>query len=199
MVDLVSFFNERPHNLKFLDFGMGWGKWCLMAKAFGCQVYGLELSESRIAYAKKHGITVLAKEHLLQHEFDYINTDQVFEHIPEPLETLKELIECLKLNGIIKISVPNGNKIEQVLESMDWNAKKGQRNSLNAVAPLEHINCFKTKAIKLMASQSGLELTEIPKVRQHYKSKIDFIKKTIKEFTKNKQESTTLYFKKIKN
>ena len=145
IINLVSFFNKRPSNLQFLDFGMGWGKWCLMARAFGCKVYGLELSKTRIAYAKKNGLQVLSLGELLNHKFDYINTDQVFEHIPNPLDTLKSLLNSLKPNGIIKISVPNGNIINQKLEIMDWYAPKGSINSLNVVAPLEHINCFKTK------------------------------------------------------
>jgi len=196
VVDLISYFKETPNNLTFLDFGMGWGKWCLMAKAFGCKVYGLELSEARIAYAKSNGLDVLKNTDLSKYEFDYINTDQVFEHIPKPLETLQDLIQCLKPNGVIKISVPNGNTIEKVLEHMDWNAKKGESNSLNAVAPLEHINCFKSQTIKKLASQCDLELIEIPKARKQYKSKTDFVKKSIKEVTKSKGESTTLFYKK---
>ena len=92
IVDLVSFFKKQPSALKFLDFGMGWGKWCLVAKAFGCEVYGLELSEARIDYAKKNGIEVLNELELANFEFDYINTDQVFEHIPKPQKTREELL-----------------------------------------------------------------------------------------------------------
>lgn len=195
MVDLVSFFKKQPSDLKLLDFGMGWGKWCLMAKAFGCEVYGLELSEARIAYANKNGIEVLNQSDLSNHKFDYINTDQVFEHIPNPKETLQELLKSLKPNGIIKISVPNGNSIDEVLTHMNWNAKKGEPNSLNAVAPLEHINCFKTKTILTLAKQFDLQEIDIPRSKINYKSKKDFIKKSLKPIKAKNKSSITLYFK----
>lgn len=197
LLDLVSFFNKPPNNLEYLDFGMGWGKWCLMAKAFGCQVYGLELSKERIAYAKRNGIKVLDETDLNTHQFDYINTDQVFEHIPNPLQVLHDLVALLKPEGIIKISVPNGNQVEHLLETMDWSAKKGHQNSLNVVAPLEHINCFKTKTIMILAEACNLELIEVPRARQNYRSKTDFLKKLIKKMIRTKPKSTNLYFRKI--
>ena len=86
---LFSFFKKPPIELQFLDFGMGWGKWCQMAKAFGCQVYGLELSKARIKYASSLGISVLSNEELNHYKFDYINADQVFEHITNPKNTLQ--------------------------------------------------------------------------------------------------------------
>ncbi|MFD2916263.1 class I SAM-dependent methyltransferase [Psychroserpens luteus] len=196
MVDIISFFKKQPSDLKLLDFGMGWGKWCLMAKAFGCNVFGLELSEARITYAQKNGIIVLSEAELSNHEFDYINTDQVFEHIPNPKETLQVLLKILKPNGVIKISVPDGNAIDEVLKHMNWNAKKGELNSLNAVAPLEHINCFKTKTILTLAKQFDLQEIDIPRSKTNYKSKKDFIKKSLKALTTKNKRSTTLYFKK---
>jgi len=196
MINLVSFFNKRPIDLHVLDFGMGWGKWCLMANAFGCNAYGMELSEARIAYAEQRGIKVLSFNELPDNAYDYINTDQVFEHIPNPAKTLQDLLKSLKPNGVIKISVPNGNTIEDVMRIMDWKAPKGHAHSLNAVAPLEHINCFKTKTINMLAEKYNLIPVEIPDVRHHYKSKMDFIKKSIKRAFKKKKATTTLFFKK---
>jgi 2-polyprenyl-3-methyl-5-hydroxy-6-metoxy-1,4-benzoquinol methylase len=195
IIDIISFFKKQPSELRLLDFGMGWGKWCLMAKAFGCNVYGLELSEARIDYAEKNGIEVLSEVELTNHEFDYINTDQVFEHIPNPNETLQGLLKRLKPDGVIKISVPNGNSIDEVLKHMDWNAKKVEPNSLNAVAPLEHINCFKTKTILTLAKQFDLQEIDIPRSKINYKSKKDFIKKSLKPIKTKNKSSITLYFK----
>ncbi|WP_298903228.1 class I SAM-dependent methyltransferase [uncultured Psychroserpens sp.] len=196
IIDLITFFKRKPIDLKVLDFGMGWGKWCLMAKAFGCQVYGLELSKARIDYAQKNGITVLNEAELANHKFDFINTDQVFEHVPNPKATLETLLEKLAINGVIKISVPNGNGVNEVLKHMNWTAKKGSANSLNMVAPLEHINCFKTQTILALAEQFNLYEVQIPRSKTYYKSKKDFIKKSLKIFTAKKKPSTVLFFKK---
>ena len=67
---------------------MGWGNWLLAAKALGVSVFGPQLSEERVKYAKKNGITVITWDEIQGSNFDYINTDQGFEHLPQPLETL---------------------------------------------------------------------------------------------------------------
>ena len=67
-----------------------------MAKGFGCESYGTELSEERIKYASSNGIKVIAWNEIPKHSFNFINTEQVFEHIPNPLDTLIYLKDALK-------------------------------------------------------------------------------------------------------
>lgn len=167
IMQLVAYFGKDPNELTFLDFGMGWGKWLRMAKAFSCDAYGVELSKRRIEYAKSNGVEVLSWDELPKHQFDLINTEQVFEHIPQPLDTLMYLKRSLKHDGIIKISVPNGSVMGRRLKVMDWTASKGSRNSLNPVAPLEHINCFDRGAIIRMADIVGLETVYLPILSQY--------------------------------
>ena len=125
-------------------------------------VYGTELSQARIEYAKASGIKVITWEDIPNYRFDFINTEQVFEHLSEPMETLVHLKRALKPGGMIKISVPNGWDIKRRLRIADWIAPKGFRNSLNPVAPLEHINCFNHEVIVKMASRIGLKLEALP-------------------------------------
>lgn len=162
VMQLIAFFKKVPSELKFYDFGMGWGNWARMAKAFGCDSYGTELSPSRIEYAKSHGIKIIGSDEVPEHQFDFINTEQVVEHIPQPLETIFHLKKSLKPSGLLKISVPNGDDIKRRLRVMDWTAPKGSKNSLNPVSPLEHINCFNRSAIIRMANLVGLEPVRFP-------------------------------------
>lgn len=154
--NVINHFDLPTSNLKFLDFGSGWGEWCSFAKSYGCEAFGCELSQSRIDHSLKLGVPILNWEEISNHQFDFINTEQVFEHIPNPLETLKYLVKSLKPNGVIKISVPNGGNIKNILSIMDWGAEKGTFNSLNAVAPLEHINCFSEFSLIKMAEKIKL-------------------------------------------
>ncbi len=158
----IAYFDKRPSELQFFDFGMGWGKWCRMAKAFGCNIYGAEVSKARIDYAKSQGIKVISWDDIPNHRFDFVNMEQVLEHIPEPFETLLYLKKSLKPEGLIKISVPNGSDIKNRLRVSDWAASKGSRNSLNAVSPLEHINCFDHGSLIKMADLAGFEKIKIP-------------------------------------
>jgi len=157
IMSVIAFLGREPRDLAFLDFGMGWGRWCRMAQAFGCHAAGTELSPARIENARKLGIEVVTWEEIPNREFDFINSEQVFEHIPEPMETLRHLTRALKPGGLVKIGVPEGSGIKKKLRVGHWSAAKKSKNSLNPVSPLEHINCFKRSTILQMADLAGLE------------------------------------------
>jgi 2-polyprenyl-3-methyl-5-hydroxy-6-metoxy-1,4-benzoquinol methylase len=162
LMGIISYLNKTPSSLRFFDFGMGWSQWALLTKAFGCESYGTELSVERIKYAESNGIKVIMWDEIPKHSFDFINTEQVFEHIAEPLQTLRHLGKALKTDGIVKISVPPANDIGRLLKIMDWKSPKGSRNSLNLVAPLEHINLFRRSSLVKMAEEAGMEEVSIP-------------------------------------
>jgi SAM-dependent methyltransferase len=167
IMQLIAHFKTAPSLLNIFDFGMGLGQWALMAKAFGCNAFGLELTKERVESAKCNGISVIEWDDIPACQFDFINTEQVFEHLSEPLSTLVHLAKSLKPNGIIKISVPTANNIEKRLKLMDWSATKSSKYSLNPVAPLEHINFFRRKSILKMASLAGLKEVYIPVIKQY--------------------------------
>lgn len=162
VMQIVAWMPRRPGGLRVLDHGMGWGKWALMCKAFGCRASGTELSPTRIAYAKSNGIDVIAWDDLPNHRFDFINTEQVFEHLPDVLGTLKHLRRALDRGGLIKVSVPNAHDIDRRLEKLDWAAPVESSDSLNAVAPLEHINCIRRTSFATMAERAGMVEVEMP-------------------------------------
>lgn len=167
IMQMIAYFKKVPSSLSFFDFGMGWGKWIFMAKAFGCDAYGSELSEERRKYAASNGIKVIEWSDIPNHQFDFINTDQVFEHIANPLETLLHLKKALKYEGLIKLNVPTANDVERRLKIMDWDSQKGTKNSLNPVAPLEHINFFRRRSLVKMANVASMEEVFIP-IRLQY-------------------------------
>jgi hypothetical protein len=105
IVQMLAYLGKPPASIKVLDFGMGWGRWALMAKAFGCEVYGVELSGQRIEHAQANGISIIHWQDTLNYEFDIINTDQVFEHLADPVEILTQLKQSLKPGGLLKICV----------------------------------------------------------------------------------------------
>jgi len=154
---ILTEFKKKPSDLSFLDFGMGWGNWAKTVASFGVNSFGVEISEERIENAKKYGIKNLKLDDLKENSFDFINTDQVFEHISDPKSIIEKLSKSLKKGGILRICVPDGNSIHEKLKVMDWASPKGHKNSLNVVAPLEHINCFTTTSLIDLAKNSGLQ------------------------------------------
>ena len=91
----------KSAQLSFLDFGMGWADFLIQAKKAGVSCYGSELSNERIEYASKKGIEIVSYEDIPNFQFDYIHTQQVFEHLCYPLEFLKTLVSSLRVGGII--------------------------------------------------------------------------------------------------
>ena len=148
---------RRDRPLRALDFGMGWGDWCLMARAFGCEVVGSERSPSRMANAEKNGLPTIDWDDIPGSRFYLVNCDQVLEHVVAPLEILKHLASALAPDGLLKVSVPDGADLHRRLEKGDWMAPEGSPDSLLSITPLQHINCFTHASLVAMCARAGLE------------------------------------------
>jgi SAM-dependent methyltransferase len=166
----LSYLGRAESRLSVLDFGMGWGEWCLMAKAFGCQVSGLDSSPSRLAHARANGIPVVGWEELPHVHFDFINCEQVLEHLNQPYETLEQLGRSLQPRGLLKLSVPDGGNIKRRLAWGNWAAGEGHPESLLSVTPLQHINCFPRASLLRIARRAGLRPARIPLSHQYASS-----------------------------
>jgi SAM-dependent methyltransferase len=157
---------KRPSEIAVLDFGMGWGRWPRLAAAFGMDAYGIELSRHQSEYASSQGVKVLTLEELPPARFDFVNTEQVFEHLVDPRGTLQALARSLAPGGWLKIAVPDASGIAQRLERPDWSSR-----ALNPVAPLEHLNAFGGRALEELGRQAGLRLAR-PPLAAYYASTI---------------------------
>ncbi len=148
---LSALLNQRPDQSRILEYGMGWGYWSRMAQAHGFDVVGFELSKQRSEYARQMGVTVIDALPESCAEFDCVYANQVFEHLPDPVQTLGHLCRQLKPEGIVYLRVPDGRKVAAAL------AKRGWSPELDAIHPLEHINCFTRKTLIGLASKAGLK------------------------------------------
>ena len=146
---------ERP---RALDFGMGWGYWSLVAKNQGVAVTGLELSQRRQRHARELGIDVIDELPTAGDCYDIIYASQVFEHLPDPLATLQELVARLSPQGVIYLRVPDGRGI---VDTLSW---RGWIPELDAIHPLEHINCFTRQTLIKLGANAGLKIVSAPLV-----------------------------------
>ncbi len=135
------------NDIKFLDFGGGWGDFSICAKALGCDVFLYELSTERISNALSHGIPCLSSEDLGNHKnsFDFILLNQVLEHIPNPKKLIEDVYLLLKSGGLMVVSVPNANKSLNIIEKGPFQ-------------PLEHINCFTPNSLKKIVEKSNFTI-----------------------------------------
>ncbi|MFN8449211.1 MAG: class I SAM-dependent methyltransferase [Anaerolineae bacterium] len=184
---IAELLRKPPHDVTVLDFGMGWGYWCLMAKSFGYRTYGAELSETRVQYATANGISVLNLDTVSAGQFDFINSEQVFEHIPQPLMMLRTLVTTLKPSGVIRISVPDSERSVSQLASPDWKPAK------DAFHPLEHINSFTHTSLIELGRRAGLRpLESVPPIYFGVLSRRQAVRRLVNR--RKPPQSTTLYF-----
>lgn len=156
---IISLFNKPASDLRLLDFGMGWGQLCQIAKCMGIDVYGIDHSPVNIDYAKRCGIKTVDIKEVKNMEFDFINTDQVFEHLTDPLRELRLLEKGLAQNGIIKISVPRTWFVKRIVKKgvkAELFNLKDAYFTLNSIAPLQHLNGFNHRSIVKMGERAGL-------------------------------------------
>ncbi len=82
--------------------------------------------------------------------FECLYANQVFEHLPEPAATLQQLCARLTADGLVYLRVPDGRGVVEQL------ARRGWSPALDAIHPLEHINCFTRKTLIELAAGAGL-------------------------------------------
>ena len=105
----------KKNNLyKFLDFGCGIGSHSIVMASEGLKTTLFDVSEDLVNYAKwrmEHrnfsAEYMSGAPNTLTGEYDFILALDVLEHIPDPYETLKLLINRLSPNGILCVSVPS--------------------------------------------------------------------------------------------
>lgn len=190
---LKNYFKDQ--NLNVLDYGAGWGSWVRSVKDNCHKIYGLEFSKKRVSFLKKNNIKIMTFKKLTKckNVLDFINIEQVFEHLDSLNYTLKILKRATKKKCILQISVPN-SKILFKKNFRDNLIKKGPAQ------PLEHLNSFTPKSLnKLLNKHSFKKISIFELIKMFFKG-FNFKIGNLRSFSKivfYNLNSTTLIVKKI--
>ncbi|UOR04859.1 class I SAM-dependent methyltransferase [Hymenobacter aerilatus] len=115
-----------PRKGKLLDYGCGTGHFVAAAKADGWQVHGLEPNpRAREEAIGRVGANVGTPEDLSKlpvGSFDAITLWHVLEHVHTLNETLRQLIQLLKPEGVLILAVPNVESLDAQHYRQDWAA-----------------------------------------------------------------------------
>jgi len=171
---LTSLLAGAPSQMRVLEFGMGWGYWSRMAQAHGLDVTGYEMASERRDYARAMGVKVVAELPAPGAHFDCLYANQVFEHLPDPAASLRELCARLAPGGLVYIRVPDGRGIGERLARQGWSPE------LDAIHPLEHINCFTRKTLIELGAGEGLKPLN-PPLRLHWGSFLSGLRREISD------------------
>ena len=178
-ITFIQNFHDKK-NLNILDFGAGWGTWLLAIKKQCPNIFALELSSSRRKFLKNKKIKLVNLNNTSNYKsfFHVIKLEQVLEHVANLDRVILNLKKILIKGGILSIGVPNGKK---EINKNVITIKKGP------IQPLEHLNCFNNKSLKLCLKKNGfrpISLFEIiitfVKMKKYIYQNIYFVLRTIK-------------------
>lgn len=117
----LSKIREYKDSGRILDVGCGYGFFLKLVRDSDWESYGVEISEKTANYARqKLGLNVfrgnLREAKFEDRFFDVVTFWYVLEHVPDPLEQLREANRVLKEGGLVIVRVPNMNvRIDRIL------------------------------------------------------------------------------------
>lgn len=181
---IKGIFKKKNDEISILDFGAGWGFWLNHFKNQNFDVNAFEISKTRIDYMRKNKIYIIDNLEKITKKFDFIYTEETFEHIPKPKNTLMLLSELLKNDGFLLVRFPSNFLFK-------FKLKKTYKPKNDCAHPLEHINLFKRSSFREMVKETNLKIID-------FKSIFNFsIKNVLKDF-KNLLYFDSILLKKIK-
>lgn len=155
----LRIFENLCSGRKFLDIGSGPGYMLKTAQDKGWDVLGIEPSGDAAEYSRSLGVKV-DKDFFTYEKakkfgkFDAINLALVLEHVPEPIELLKQIKMMLKPDGVLCVISPNDyNHLQLVL-------REEHRYQPWWVVPKHHLNYFNFDSIKQLLKSVGFEIKD---------------------------------------
>ena len=150
----------KPYRL--VDVGCACGQFLSHCHGKDCVGFGVETSRTQVQFIRDHlgietfcGTTGDMKN--FQHIFDVTHMAHTLEHVPNPLETLDELISITKPGGILFIEVPNVASLKNYFDHLcaRWGLRK---NTWKPGDFPEHMVEFTTDTLRKVMKKKGLEI-----------------------------------------
>ena len=145
-------FRHVPKNVRVLDIGCGCCETLGYHKTRGCEVFGVEINEVAQKVADRYGFNVhiglFDPSHYEPESFDYVTMDEVFEHLVDPLKTLREVHRILKPGGFFIANAPNPKSLARLIFGKRW-------ASLHLPY---HRHFYSRRAIEILSNESGFSV-----------------------------------------
>jgi SAM-dependent methyltransferase len=108
--DIVQRF-ARVKTGRFLDVGCGAGGVLGVAQSRGWEAFGQEISDWAVEQARKQGYEIinalLLEAQFPENHFDAVAMFDVLEHLPSPVDYIREVHRILKPGGVLVVETPN--------------------------------------------------------------------------------------------
>ncbi|MBP1647571.1 MAG: putative SAM-dependent methyltransferase [Bacteroidetes bacterium] len=155
LLEPVRALNANPGG-RFLDLGCATGQVLLVAREYGWQAAGVELSAWAAERARKKGFDVytgtLEEARYAEGSMDVVTMFDVIEHIPDPRATLREIRRILRPGGALVLQTPNAD---------GFGARVLYRSRSMIVQPDAHLILFSPSGIRRMLEQEGFDVARL--------------------------------------
>jgi cyclopropane fatty-acyl-phospholipid synthase-like methyltransferase len=147
---------------RLLDVGCGRGNFLTIARDYGFDVRGIDISDRAVEYAQKQfnlRVDVATLDDLARTEnrFDVITLWHVLEHFVDPFKHLQQVRSLLNEGGICVIEVPNLNSLKFRIARQKWHGGNH---------PLYHRTFFSTGTLRNALAKTGF--SELHRLRITY-------------------------------
>jgi SAM-dependent methyltransferase len=154
--DVAASFASYRTNNRALEVGFGTGVFLKALRAHGWDALGIEVAESSVAEARRHGITGVEARDLYADDlpaasYDLVVMDGVLEHIPEPLGFLRSARRVLRRGGLLYITTPHGPGISSRMLGVRW----------SVCCPPDHLHLFSVASLRIALAQTGLRDVDV--------------------------------------
>jgi 2-polyprenyl-3-methyl-5-hydroxy-6-metoxy-1,4-benzoquinol methylase len=162
-------FEERAYRLhsllgksdaRLLDIGCAIGNFLLVAQEHGFHGEGLELNELYIDYVRRNRPLRIHQKTLEEMRypdgsFDVVTLWDVLEHLPKPLETMKEVARIVAPGGLVGLSTINHECINEKILKHRWRYYQ----------PPDHLCSFTPSLLRSLLKTSGFTIVHL---QHHY-------------------------------
>jgi 2-polyprenyl-3-methyl-5-hydroxy-6-metoxy-1,4-benzoquinol methylase len=140
---------------RVLEIGCGRGYFLEKLKEKKANAIGLDFNPDAVEYGKQHDILIVDETIALHAQkqaetYDVVCAFQLFEHVNEVGQFLKDSIACLKKGGVLAVGVPNNDSLIFKLDPY---------HTLNV--PPHHMLLWDARSLAYIATQFNLSIVEI--------------------------------------
>jgi SAM-dependent methyltransferase len=148
-IDLNVFCLKSKLNGRLLEVGCGSGATLESMNELGWQAEGIDFDPAAVEKARRKGLTVhlgtLTEKKLPGNTFDAIAARHFIEHVPDPIETLRECRRLLKPGGLLVLITPNARSWGHRLFLADW----------RGLEPPRHLHIFTRSSLTTACALAG--------------------------------------------
>ncbi len=139
-------------NGKLLDLGCGNGDFLLEMNYLGFDTYGIEIDDAAAEIARTNGLKVttgtLQADTYIENFFDAIYTNNVIEHLSNPVEVVATCQKILKKGGLLVLKTCSISSL----------AHTYYKESYRGLEIPRHLNVFSPRALRKLGEKSGFQV-----------------------------------------